>query len=33
MAVKIRERSGKWRLYIDWHGQRGAGEMIVAPST
>jgi hypothetical protein len=30
MAVKIRERSGKWRLYIGTDSE-GAGEMIVAP--
>jgi hypothetical protein len=22
MAVKIRERNGKWWLFVDWHGQR-----------
>ena len=22
MAVKIREKNGKWWLYVDWHGQR-----------
>ena len=24
MAVKLRERDGKWWLYVDWHGQRKA---------
>jgi integrase len=24
MAVKIKERDGKWWLYVDWHGQRKA---------
>ena len=22
MAVKIREKNGKWWLFVDWHGQR-----------
>jgi len=24
MAVKIKERNGKWWLFVNWHGQLGA---------
>ena len=24
MAVKVKEKNGKWWLFVDWHGQRKA---------
>jgi hypothetical protein len=24
MVVKVKERNGKWWLFVDWHGQRKA---------